>query len=93
VERWQEENEIRKHQGQTRRGPGKEGGESAGVRRIERWLRIDPLRRVKGMGRILAERIRWAREKRTDSRKRTCVVVPESARMGEGVTEHNRGVW
>ncbi len=34
--RWRGESEIRKHQGQTRRGQGKEGGESAGVRRIER---------------------------------------------------------
>ena len=32
-----------------------------------------------------------AREGRTDSRRRSWV-APESARMGEGVTEHNRGV-
>jgi hypothetical protein len=30
------ESEIRKHQGQTRRGQGKEDGGSVGVRRIER---------------------------------------------------------
>jgi hypothetical protein len=39
-----------------------------------------------------AGRMRWAREGRTDSRRRTCV-APESARMGKGVIEHNRGVW
>ncbi len=33
--------------------------------------------------------IRWEREERTDSRRRTCV-APESDRMGEGVMEHRR---
>ncbi len=31
-------------------------------------------------------RMRWKREGRTDSRRRTCV-APESARMGEGAIE------
>ncbi len=57
-----------------------------------RAVRIDPLGRVKGMGGSWAGRMRWAREERTDSRRRTWV-APESARMGDGVTEHNRGVW
>ncbi len=44
---------------------------------------------VKGMGRRLAECMRWAREGRTDSLNRTWV-APESARMGEGVIAHKR---
>ncbi len=58
----------------------------------DRAVRIDPLGRVKGMGGRWARHMRCAREGRTDSRRRTWV-APESARMGEGVTEHNRGVW
>jgi hypothetical protein len=65
-------------------------GSKEGVRRIA--VRIDPLGRVKDMGGSWAGRMRCAREGRTDSRRRTWV-APESARMGEGVTEHNRGVW
>ncbi len=42
------------------------------------------------MGGSWAGRMRCAREGRTDSRRRTWV-APESARMGEGVTEHNKG--
>jgi hypothetical protein len=53
-------------------------------------MRMDPLGRVKGMGRSVAGRMRWEREGRTDTLKRTCVAL-ESARMGEGVIEHNRG--
>jgi hypothetical protein len=34
-------------------------------------------------------RMRWEREGRTDSRRRTCV-APELARMGEGMIEHWR---
>ncbi len=45
-----------------------------------------------GHGWELGGRMRCAREGRTDSRRSTWV-APESARMGEGVTEHNRGVW
>jgi hypothetical protein len=45
---------------------------------------MDTLGRVKGMGGSLAGRLRWAREGRTDSRRRTWVA---SARMGEGVME------
>ncbi len=51
---------------------------------------MDPLGRVKGMGGSVASCMRWEREGRTDSLKRTCVTL-ESARMGEGVIEHNRG--
>ena len=53
---------------------------------------MDPLGRVKGMGGSVAERMRWEREGRTDSLRRTCV-APELARMGEGVMEHNKGGW
>jgi hypothetical protein len=52
---------------------------------------MDPLVRVKGMGGSVAGRMKWEREGRTYSLKRTCV-APEAARMGEGVIEHNRGV-
>ena len=48
--------------------------------------------RVKDRGRSWAGRMRCAREGRTDSRRRTWV-APESARMKEGMTEHNRGVY
>jgi hypothetical protein len=41
------------------------------------------------MGGSVNGRMRWDREGRTDSRRRTCV-VQESARMGEGVMEHTR---
>jgi hypothetical protein len=58
----------------------------------DRAVRIDPLGKVKGMGGSWAGRMRCAREGRTDSRRRTWV-APESTRMGEGVTEHNRGIW
>jgi hypothetical protein len=51
---------------------------------------MDPLGRGKGMGGRVAGRMRWEREGRTDSLKRSCV-APELARMGEGVIEHNRG--
>ena len=57
----------------------------------DRAVRIDPLGRVKGIGGSWAGRMRCAREGRTDSRRRTWV-APESARMGEGIIEHNRGV-
>ncbi len=70
---------------------GREGEGSEGVRRIFRAVRIDPLGRLKGMGGSWAGRMRCAREGRTDSRRRIWV-APESARMGEGATEHNKGV-
>ncbi len=49
---------------------------------------MDPLGRVKvkSMGGSVAGRMRWEREGRTGSLKRTCV---QSVRMGEGVVEHN----
>jgi hypothetical protein len=50
---------------------------------------MDPSGRVNGMGGSVNGRIRWERERRTDSRRRTCV-APESARMGERVMEHRR---
>jgi hypothetical protein len=46
------------------------------------------LGRMKGMSGSVAGRMRWERKGRTDSLKRTCV-APDSARMGEGVIEHN----
>ncbi len=52
-------------------------------------MRGDPLGRVKGMDCSVAECVRCERERRTDSRRRTCV-APESARMGEGMIEHKR---
>jgi hypothetical protein len=51
---------------------------------------MDPLGRVKGIGGSVAGRMRWEKEERTDSLKRTCV-APESARMGEWVIEHTKG--
>ncbi len=45
--------------------------------------------RVKGMGCRVAECMRWERDGRTDSRRRTCV-APESARIGDGMMEHKR---
>jgi hypothetical protein len=36
--------------------------------------------------------MRWEKEWRTNSLRSTCV-APESARMGEGVIEHNMGGW
>ena len=52
-------------------------------------VRRDPSGRVNGMGGRANGRMRWEREGRTDSRRRTCV-APESARMGDGVIEHRR---
>ncbi len=50
---------------------------------------MEPLGRVNGMGGRVKGRMRWEREGRTESRRRTCV-APESARMGEGAIEHRR---
>jgi hypothetical protein len=52
-------------------------------------VRRDPSGSVNGMGGRVNGRMRWEREGRTDSRRRTCV-APESARMGDGVIEHRR---
>ena len=44
-------------------------------------MRRDPSGSVYGMGGRVNGRMRWEREGRTDSLRRTCV-APESARMG-----------
>ncbi len=81
------EGSIRGRPERYREGKAREVKVSAGYRAV----RIEPLGRVKGMGGSWAGRMRCAREGRTDSRRRTWV-APESARMGEGVIEHNRGI-
>jgi hypothetical protein len=44
---------------------------------------------VSGMGGSVKGRMRWEKEGRTDSKRRTCV-APESARMGEGAIDQQR---
>jgi hypothetical protein len=51
-------------------------------------VRREPFGRVKGMGVRMAGCARWEREGKTDSRSKTWV-APESARIGEGVKDHN----
>ncbi len=45
--------------------------------------------RVNGMGCRVAGCMRWERDGRTDSRRRTCV-APESPRIGDGTMKHKR---
>ncbi len=85
-----EESEIGKYQGRTRKEQGKEKG---GAREVKVSAGSSGEDRSIGKGEGHGWELGRAHELYKRGSRRRTWVAPESARMGEGVTEHNRGMW